>query len=53
MDELAQMMATSLRERALRCREMASQAMSAGTARELSMIAKDYEDDADKLEDLR
>lgn len=50
MEEYSVLCASRLRERAAYCRELARGAMSSGVAQELESIARDYERDAENLE---
>ena len=50
MDDYSVHFVRRLRERAAYCRRLARNAMSSGVARELEGIARDYERDAEHLE---
>jgi len=50
MDDYSVLFSGRLRERAAYCRKLARNAMSSGVARELEAIARDYERDAENLE---
>jgi hypothetical protein len=52
MEQLCDVYASKLRERAARCRRLAQQAKSEGVAHELESIAQDYAKDAEALEQL-
>lgn len=51
MDDIGQL-CLQLRKRAAHCRALARDALSPGVARELEVIAAEYERDADRLEAL-
>ena len=50
MDDYSVHFARRLHERAAYCRRLAGNALSSGVARELEAIARDYERDAEKIE---
>lgn len=50
MDDYSVLFAGRLRERAAYCRRLAGNALSDGVAREFEAIARDYERDAETLE---
>ncbi len=50
MGDLLMMVSAHLRERAAHCREMARAANSVGIAEELCTIAREYDDDATRIE---
>lgn len=50
MDDYSVLFAGRLRERAAYCRRLADNALSSGVAREFEAIARDYERDAENLE---
>lgn len=50
MDDYSVLFAGRLRERAAYCRKLAGNALSSGVAQEFEAIARDYERDAEQLE---